>query len=115
VSVPDNHIASEQEEAIEQLDPVAELRDDAVAASEAGAAAVEEDLGDGTTGVDEGPGYLEDETVVVEEPEEELDAVEETRRKLAELEGDWYVLHTYAGYENRVKANLEQRISSLNM
>ena len=45
MSVPDNHIASEQEEAIEQLDPVAELRDDAVAASEAGAAAVEEDLG----------------------------------------------------------------------
>jgi transcriptional antiterminator NusG len=66
--------------------------------------------------VDEGPGYLPGEAdVTVEEPEEELDAVEETRRKLADLPGDWYVLHTYAGYENRVKANLEQRIASLNM
>jgi transcriptional antiterminator NusG len=29
--------------------------------------------------------------------------------------GDWYVVHSYAGYENRVKTNLESRISSLNM
>ncbi len=31
------------------------------------------------------------------------------------MPGDWYVVHSYAGYENRVKANLETRISSLNM
>lgn len=29
--------------------------------------------------------------------------------------GDWFVVHSYAGYENRVKANLEQRSQSLNM
>lgn len=29
--------------------------------------------------------------------------------------GDWYVVHTYAGYENKVKANLQTRISSMNM
>jgi transcriptional antiterminator NusG len=29
--------------------------------------------------------------------------------------GDWYVVHSYAGYENKVKTNLESRISSLNM
>jgi transcriptional antiterminator NusG len=29
--------------------------------------------------------------------------------------GDWYVVHTYAGYENKVKANLESRISSMQM
>jgi len=29
--------------------------------------------------------------------------------------GDWYVVHTYAGYENKVKANLQSRISSMNM
>jgi transcriptional antiterminator NusG len=34
---------------------------------------------------------------------------------LASLPGDWYVVHTYAGYENRVKTNLESRIASLNM
>jgi transcription termination/antitermination protein NusG len=31
------------------------------------------------------------------------------------LPGDWYVVHTYAGYENKVKANLASRISSMNM
>jgi transcriptional antiterminator NusG len=29
--------------------------------------------------------------------------------------GNWYVVHTYAGYENKVKSNLESRISSMNM
>src|SRR6266496_2674968 len=29
--------------------------------------------------------------------------------------GDWYVVHTYAGYENKVKSNLESRIASMNM
>ena len=29
--------------------------------------------------------------------------------------GDWYVVHSYAGYENKVKTNLESRIGSLNM
>jgi transcriptional antiterminator NusG len=31
------------------------------------------------------------------------------------MPGDWYVVHSYAGYENRVKTNLESRIQSLNM
>ena len=34
---------------------------------------------------------------------------------LASKFGDWYVIHSYAGYENRVKTNLETRIQSLNM
>ena len=29
--------------------------------------------------------------------------------------GDWYVVHSYAGYENRVRTNLESRTQSLNM
>jgi transcriptional antiterminator NusG len=33
----------------------------------------------------------------------------------AERPGDWYVVHTYAGYENKVKANLDTRIRSMNM
>lgn len=47
--------------------------------------------------------------------EEELDPTEELRRSLRFAEGDWYVIHSYAGYENRVKQNLEQRVTSLNM
>jgi transcriptional antiterminator NusG len=43
------------------------------------------------------------------------DALEEFMRELRMLPGDWYVVHSYAGYENRVKTNLESRIQSLNM
>lgn len=32
-----------------------------------------------------------------------------------DLEGDWYVIHSYSGYENKVKANLETRIKSMHM
>jgi transcriptional antiterminator NusG len=47
--------------------------------------------------------------------EPEHDALEEFERELRMLPGDWYVVHSYAGYENRVKTNLESRIQSLNM
>jgi len=52
-----------------------------------------------------------------EEPQEEsADSVrEEFQRELRMLPGAWYVVHSYAGYENRVKTNLESRIQSLNM
>ena len=43
------------------------------------------------------------------------DPVAEFKRTLRSQPGDWYVIHSYAGYENRVKANLENRIQSLNM
>lgn len=55
----------------------------------------------------------------VEEAEEEaaepVDPVEALREELRTLPGEWYVIHTYAGYENRVKTNLEQRAVSLNV
>lgn len=47
--------------------------------------------------------------------DEVVDPVAEFKGKLRRLPGDWYVIHSYAGYENRVKANLENRIQSLNM
>jgi len=47
--------------------------------------------------------------------EEPADPVEDFKRELRMLPGDWYVVHSYAGYENRVKTNLESRIQSLNM
>ncbi len=43
------------------------------------------------------------------------DPVADFRRELISQYGDWYVVHSYAGYENRVKANLESRTVSLNM
>nr|WP_202531723.1 transcription termination/antitermination protein NusG [Streptomyces sp. SID8380] len=50
-----------------------------------------------------------------EEEEEAVDPVAALREELRTLPGEWYVIHTYAGYENRVKTNLEQRAVSLNV
>lgn len=48
-------------------------------------------------------------------PEAPADPVAALRDELRGLPGEWYVIHTYAGYEKRVKANLEQRAVSLNV
>jgi transcription termination/antitermination protein NusG len=47
--------------------------------------------------------------------DENADPVETMRRKLSIMPGDWYVVHSYAGYENKVKTNLEARIQSLDV
>src|SRR5580693_8467797 len=46
---------------------------------------------------------------------EEADPIAEFKAELRLLPGDWYVVHSYAGYENRVRTNLESRTQSLNM
>ncbi|HET7193357.1 MAG TPA: transcription termination/antitermination protein NusG [Nocardioides sp.] len=54
----------------------------------------------------------------VDEPgvdEPAVDPLEEFRESLRTKPGDWFVVHTYSGMENRVKANLENRTTSLNM
>ncbi|MFJ8214440.1 transcription termination/antitermination protein NusG [Streptomyces sp. NPDC096033] len=48
-------------------------------------------------------------------PAEPVDPIQALREELRLLPGEWYVIHTYAGYEKRVKANLEQRAVSLNV
>jgi transcriptional antiterminator NusG len=55
-----------------------------------------------------------DEAAAPAEVEDE-DPAEELRRALRTSVGDWYVVHSYAGYENKVKTNLESRIASLDM
>ena len=50
-----------------------------------------------------------------EAEEAEADPIEVYTAELRQLPGDWYVVHSYAGYENRVKGNLESRTQSLNM
>ncbi|MFJ2906013.1 transcription termination/antitermination protein NusG [Streptomyces sp. NPDC091279] len=61
----------------------------------------------------------DDDAADAEEAEEEetepVDPVQALRDELRALPGEWYVIHTYAGYENRVKTNLEQRAVSLNV
>jgi len=48
------------------------------------------------------------------EPEDE-DPAEAMKKALRLAPGDWYVVHSYAGYENKVKTNLEARIQSLDV
>lgn len=57
----------------------------------------------------------DDESAEEAEPAAPVDAVAALREELRTLPGEWYVIHTYAGYEKRVKANLEQRAVSLNV
>ena len=42
-------------------------------------------------------------------PEPEVDPVEEFRRQMSSLPGEWYVLHTYSGYERRVATDIKTR------
>jgi transcriptional antiterminator NusG len=49
------------------------------------------------------------------EAQEEADPVAAFEAELRRMPGQWYVVHSYAGYENRVRTNLESRTQSLNM
>ncbi len=58
-----------------------------------------------------------EDSVTDESTEEVGDELEEEEEEADDFfaPGDWYVVHTYAGYENKVKANLASRIQSMNM
>jgi transcriptional antiterminator NusG len=49
------------------------------------------------------------------EDDEDVDPVEALKKDLRSRPGDWYVIHSYAGYENKVKANLETRVQNLDV
>ena len=113
-TTPDEAAASSAE-AEPEVAAEAAAGDDANAAAEADADAAEDQAaGDEAAG---------DEAAEDEAAEDEADgaAVEEDdpvaafKAELRLQPGDWYVVHSYAGYENRVKANLESRTQSLNM
>lgn len=132
VSDPNLNDAGESVESVDdELDIVegADVEDEVEAAdAEAGEAAeeaalhVEDESGeDVETDVDAEDPAVSDEAddEKLEEAEEEeaepVDPVVALREELRRLPGEWYVIHTYAGYENRVKTNLEQRAVSLNV
>ena len=52
---------------------------------------------------------------IAEVPEEELDPATALKIDLRAKPGQWYVIHSYAGYENKVKANLETRVQNLDV
>ncbi|KOX22893.1 transcription termination/antitermination protein NusG [Streptomyces sp. NRRL F-6491] len=102
------------EETVEDEAVADELVEDEDAADEA-----DEDEALVEDEADEDEAVVEDEAAEVEEETEEeaapVDPVAALREELRTLPGEWYVIHTYAGYEKRVKANLEQRAVSLNV
>ena len=53
--------------------------------------------------------------VTQDAPEEELDPATALKNDLRAKPGQWYVIHSYAGYENKVKANLETRVQNLDV
>jgi transcription termination/antitermination protein NusG len=87
------------------------------AAGDEAVAAADEPVGTGEAGpdVDTGSGDAAGGVPADDVPQETADPAAEFARQLRMLPGDWYVVHSYAGYENRVKANLESRTQSLNM
>ncbi|WP_241386440.1 transcription termination/antitermination protein NusG [Rhodococcus sp. CH91] len=50
-----------------------------------------------------------------EAAEDEVDPAEALEKQLRREPGDWYVVHSYAGYENKVKTNLETRVQNLDL
>ncbi|MFF3414269.1 transcription termination/antitermination protein NusG [Streptomyces sp. NPDC002698] len=109
-------------ESVESVDDELEVVEgaDVVDEFEAADAAAGESAEDAALHVEDESGEdVEDEDASEEaEPEveaEPVDPVTALRDELRLLPGEWYVIHTYAGYENRVKTNLEQRAVSLNV
>jgi transcription termination/antitermination protein NusG len=105
---------SEVESAAPDFDGAADAASDAddAAADEADAEADAEATADETEADADGE---DSDALAAAAAKAEVDPAEEFKAKLRRQEGDWYVIHSYAGYENRVKANLETRIQTLDM
>ncbi|MBK5991562.1 transcription termination/antitermination protein NusG [Streptomyces microflavus] len=93
----------------DQAEAAADAVADETVEADEDAEAVEAEADDESTDDDESADEEE------AEPAAPVDPVTALREELRTLPGEWYVIHTYAGYEKRVKANLEQRAVSLNV
>ena len=99
---------------VSETDEVTAEHEDESPDTESPAAESDDDTDDTDT---DGDADADTVTAIAEETveEEELDPVEEMRAALRRAPGDWYVVHSYAGYENKVKANLETRVQTLDV
>lgn len=103
----ESDVTAEAVESVETSDDTVDT-DDALDAD----AADDADIADAAEATD----VVVDETVeaAAEEPEDEDPAVA-LKKQLRRQAGEWYVIHSYAGYENKVKANLETRVQNLDV
>ncbi|MEU4444410.1 transcription termination/antitermination protein NusG [Actinosynnema sp. NPDC050801] len=120
-----NDLTDEQDfdgdvEVVEQAEASEDTEESAPVESESDGDVESDDDVDGESAADVEPsGEVEAdgdvEAVVVDIDAEPADPAEEMREALRRAPGDWYVVHSYAGYENKVKTNLETRIQTLDM
>jgi transcriptional antiterminator NusG len=120
VSDPNLNDASESVEAVEDELEIVEGADTEDTETSAEVEAADADVEETPEGDAEGSEETADAAAEADEETEAaeaevVDPVAALREELRTLPGDWYVIHTYAGYEKRVKANLEQRAVSLNV
>ena len=109
--------AGEESEATSAA-PESDVADEAADTAEAPEAPVEESAdadADETADAGEEADEESSDALAAAAAAAEVDPADEFKAKLRRQEGDWYVIHSYAGYENRVKANLETRIQTLDM
>ncbi|WP_405397624.1 transcription termination/antitermination protein NusG [Streptomyces microflavus] len=106
VEAADSEKPDQAEAAVDAIaDETVEADEDAAVAEDAEAVEADDESTDDDESADEEEA----------EPAAPVDPVTALREELRTLPGEWYVIHTYAGYEKRVKANLEQRAVSLNV
>ena len=101
------------DEMVDDLDRSGEEQLDAAAGADAPAAVEPVDAQDAQSAAAAEP--AEPVAADTADAPDDDDPAAELRRALASALGDWYVVHSYAGYENKVKTNLESRIASLDM
>ncbi|MYX02826.1 MULTISPECIES: transcription termination/antitermination protein NusG [unclassified Streptomyces] len=104
-------------EAADSVDPDQAEAADLAAGEPAEQAAVNVESDESAEGEDAAAAEADEEEAAdgEAEPAAPVDPIAALRDELRTLPGEWYVIHTYAGYEKRVKANLEQRAVSLNV
>nr|WP_220481851.1 transcription termination/antitermination protein NusG [Nocardioides ginsengisegetis] len=117
--VTEQHV-SEQYDSVETEETVTSPEGDAPVeeTAEVEQAEATDETADDAAEVDETTGEIVDADETAETADDavdENDPLEVFRRELWAKPGDWFVVHTYSGMENRVKSNLENRIISLNM
>lgn len=105
--------AAEESEAVSAA-PESDVTDEAVATEEEAADDADADAADADE-ADTDTDEADADVLAAAAAKADVDPADEFKAKLRRQEGDWYVIHSYAGYENRVKANLETRIQTLDM
>ena len=89
------------------------LVDEAQAEAEADVVVEAQEIADAAGAVDAGDVDAGDDAEIVED--DDVDPAEAFRSEMRIAPGDWYVVHSYSGYENKVKGNIEARTTTLNM